>query len=141
MLGLTLREIILCAKSQHPLFTSDIIEAIRNRIKTHPLEVNQQGLFGFTPSHLAVIHNLPVILEALVVDGQADLTIPCQFKQTAVDLAASTPMKAFVGKLADKTQTIVGSIGLHLHELLANRQSFKSDMEFERAVKERVLAH
>lgn len=100
MLDMNLRELILCAASQHRLMSKHVIDAVRHRIQTHPEEVNQQGLLGLTPCHLAAIALDEKLLEILVIEGKADLSILDSNRETPFDSAGSKAIKELLIRLS-----------------------------------------
>lgn len=100
MLDMNLRELILCAASQHRLLAKQVTDAVRHRVQTHPEEVNQQGLLGLTPCHLAAIAQDADLLEILVLQGKADLTIMDNHDETPIEAASSKAIKERLVQLA-----------------------------------------
>ncbi len=100
MLDMNLRELILCAASQHRLMSKHVIDAVRHRIQTHPEEVNQQGLLGLTPCHLAAIALDEKLLEILVIEGRADLSILDNNRETPFESAGSKAIKELLVRLS-----------------------------------------
>lgn len=100
MLDMNLRELILCAASQHHSMSKQVVDAVRHRIQTHPEEVNQQGLLGLTPCHLAAIALDEKLLEILVIEGKADLSILDNNRETPLDSADSKAIKELLIRLS-----------------------------------------
>ena len=138
---MNLREIILCAPLQQQFLPEEIIEAVRARIKSHPEEVNQQGLLGLTPCHLAVIGSHPKLLEILVLEGQGDLSLMSFSQHSALTLATSQSLQLLLSQLQQEATRRQICKQRHLHDLLRNHNQFKSSAEFEAAVRERVVSY
>lgn len=102
MLDMNLRELILCAHLQPAALKPELLEAVRERIKSHPEEVNQPGLQGFTPCHLAVMASHAQLIEVLVLEGQGDLFQESAQRHTPLSLATSEAMQEHLQRLKRK---------------------------------------
>lgn len=98
-----LREIIIA--SLHPQANArEILHALKLRMKEHPQEINQNGLHGFTPCHLAVLTNQTILLEALVLEGNADLDIKDQEQKKPEQLTNDTVLVQKISKLKQEVE-------------------------------------
>ncbi|MGE3317986.1 MAG: RasGEF domain-containing protein [Candidatus Berkiella sp.] len=101
MLDMNLREMILWAHLQPTALQNEIAAAVRKRVKTHPHEVNQPGVLGLTPCHLAVLGGDLQLIEILVLQGQGDLMQESTKKYTPLSLAK---LKGLEGPLLELQQ-------------------------------------
>jgi len=136
---MNLRQLILCAHLQPDGLQQELIAAVRARIKNHPEEVNQQGLQGFTPCHLAVIGSHAQLIEVLVLEGRGDLYQESAQHHTPLSLAASQAMQEHLERLKrQKPHQAANSSNDPLQEMRSaralSRSSRRSLMPQEREI-------